>query len=231
MHRTIKRYGGGSRKLYDTRQSRYISLDEIPELIRRGDDVEVVDSRTGRDVTVQTLAQVMYETERRGTGLLSAGILHELIRRGEAALRASFDYLTWRWVMPKAKKEELAPFTLKNSVQQIWLAGLGAFALAGEEGMKMFSSLVERGQEVEQLNKERLENVLGRVSEIRGETGKAIMGRIGAPIDAGMTTAMHQLGIPTRKEILTLTKRVEELTRTVNATKKTTRKRSKKAKA
>ena len=46
MTRVIKRYRGGSRKLYDTADSRYISLDEIPELIRRGDQVRVVDNTT-----------------------------------------------------------------------------------------------------------------------------------------------------------------------------------------
>ncbi len=116
--------------------------------------------------------------------------------------------------MPKSKKQTPEPLTLRNSAQQIWLAGLGAFALAGEEGMKMFSSLVERGEKVEQLNKDRLEKVLDRVEEARGEAGKAL-GRLGAPLDSGMTTALHQLGIPTRKEILTLTRRVEELTHAV----------------
>jgi poly(hydroxyalkanoate) granule-associated protein len=119
--------------------------------------------------------------------------------------------------MPRTKKQVPQTLTLRNSAQQIWLAGLGAFALAGEEGLKMFNTLVERGQKVEQLNKERLEKVLSRVEEARGEAGKAIVGRFSAPLDAGMTTALHQLGIPTRKEILTLTKRVEELTHTVGA--------------
>jgi len=91
MTRIITRYRGGSRKLYDRRESRYISLDEIPALIRRGEDVQVLDRRTGRDVTAQTLAQVLYESERHGGGGLSAGLLHDMIREGEAALRASLD--------------------------------------------------------------------------------------------------------------------------------------------
>lgn len=113
MNRMIKRYGGGSRKLYDTKQSRYISLEEIPALIRRGDDVEVVDSRTGRDVTAQTLAQVMYETERRGAGLLSAGFLHELIRQGEAALRASLDFL------PPVRRAQAEMHALESSLEHL----------------------------------------------------------------------------------------------------------------
>jgi len=86
MTRVIKRYRGGSRKLYDTADSRYISLDEIPDLIRRGDVVRVVDNATGADVTGQVLAQVISEGERRGVSFLSADALHEIIRSGERLL-------------------------------------------------------------------------------------------------------------------------------------------------
>jgi len=59
MIRLIKRYGGGSRKLYDTEESRYVSLDEISSWIRDGQELRVVDSSTGDDVTAQTLAQII----------------------------------------------------------------------------------------------------------------------------------------------------------------------------
>lgn len=84
MARLIKRYRGGSRKLYDFQESRYVSLDELATWIRAGEWVEVRDSQSGRDVTAQTLAQVIYEGEKRG-GALPSGLLHDLIRRsGEA---------------------------------------------------------------------------------------------------------------------------------------------------
>jgi polyhydroxyalkanoate synthesis repressor PhaR len=86
MTRVITRYRGGSRKLYDTAESRYISLEEIPELIRRGDVVRVVDNTTHADVTSQILAQVISESERRGVSLLSTEALHEIIRSGERLL-------------------------------------------------------------------------------------------------------------------------------------------------
>ena len=118
----------------------------------------------------------------------------------------------------KKTKRTLAPSTIRRSAQQIWLAGLGAFALAGEEGGKLFGSLVKKGQGVEKLNKSRLEKVISRVGKfggrVREDAGRAI-DRIGNPLDSGMTVALHQIGVPTRKEIVTLTKRVEELTRVV----------------
>jgi poly(hydroxyalkanoate) granule-associated protein len=118
----------------------------------------------------------------------------------------------------KKPTKRLQPTTIRRSAQHIWLAGLGAFALAGEEGGKLFTSLVKKGLGVEKLNKARLEKVFTRVGKVgervREDAGRAI-NRIGNPLDSGMTVALHQLGVPTRKEIVTLTKRVEELTRVV----------------
>jgi len=93
MVRLIKRYGGGSRKLYDTEESRYVSLDEVAGLVRAGQELRVVDSATGEDVTGQVLAQVIYEGEKQGMRLLSPELLHDVIRRGEAALQAKVEQL------------------------------------------------------------------------------------------------------------------------------------------
>jgi polyhydroxyalkanoate synthesis repressor PhaR len=87
MVRLVKRYGGGSRKLYDTEESRYVSLDELAAWVRDGQQLRVVDSKTGENVTAQTLAQVIYEGERRGVSLVPTEILHEVIRRGERAVQ------------------------------------------------------------------------------------------------------------------------------------------------
>jgi polyhydroxyalkanoate synthesis repressor PhaR len=93
MIRVIKRYGGGSRKLYDTEESRYISLREMAEWIRSGQELRVLDSRTDEDVTAQALAQVISEGERHGGSLLSSEFLHDLIRRGSTAVASSVEQL------------------------------------------------------------------------------------------------------------------------------------------
>ncbi|MDH3496041.1 MAG: hypothetical protein OER21_04705 [Gemmatimonadota bacterium] len=87
MVRLIKRYGGGSRKLYDTEESRYVSLEELAGWVRDGQRLQVVDSKTAEDVTAQTLAQVIYDEERRGVSLLPSDLLHEVIRRGGEAVQ------------------------------------------------------------------------------------------------------------------------------------------------
>jgi poly(hydroxyalkanoate) granule-associated protein len=112
---------------------------------------------------------------------------------------------------------------LKQSAHEIWRAGLGAFALAGEEGGKLFGQLVKKGQGLEKSNKARIQTLVSRASSLRGEARTAVS-RITTPIEAGMDNAMHRLGVPTRKEIATLTKRVEELTRVVAKSKTKARK-------
>lgn len=86
MIRHIKRYGGGSRKLYDTEESRYVSLEEVTEWIHRGQELQVVDSSSGEDVTGQTLAQIIYEDHKRGNAFLPSHFLHDVIRRGGKAI-------------------------------------------------------------------------------------------------------------------------------------------------
>lgn len=122
------------------------------------------------------------------------------------------------------KKPRALPM-LKESAQEIWLAGLGAFAMAGEEGSKLFKQLVKRGEGMEKVNKARIQKLTARAESLRGDARSAVS-RIAAPIENGMTGAMHKLGVPTRSEIQTLTRKVEELTRVVAKSKTKTRTRA-----
>ena len=89
MVRLIKRYE--SRKLYDTEESRYVSLDEVAEWIRGGQQVRVVDNASSADVTAQTLTQIILDEGRRGTSLLPNELLHELVRAGQKAMESGVD--------------------------------------------------------------------------------------------------------------------------------------------
>lgn len=62
--RVIKRYA--NRKLYDTRDSRYVTLQQIAQFVRQGDDVQIIDNNTKEDLTNVTLAQIIYEEEKKG---------------------------------------------------------------------------------------------------------------------------------------------------------------------
>jgi polyhydroxyalkanoate synthesis repressor PhaR len=82
MAYVIKRYS--NRKLYDTQESRYVTLEEIEEMIRAGKEISVVDAATGEDLTSVTLTQIILENERNHRSALPAGFLHQLIKYGEA---------------------------------------------------------------------------------------------------------------------------------------------------
>jgi polyhydroxyalkanoate synthesis repressor PhaR len=91
MIRLIKRYG--SRKLYDTEESRYVSLEELAAWIRSGQQIRVIDNKSSDDVTPQTLTQIISEEGRRGISLLPNELLHDLIRIGEQAVSSGVEQL------------------------------------------------------------------------------------------------------------------------------------------
>ncbi|HET9211002.1 MAG TPA: polyhydroxyalkanoate synthesis regulator DNA-binding domain-containing protein [Thermoanaerobaculia bacterium] len=91
MIRLIKRYE--SRKLYDTEESRYVSLDEIATWIRQGQEVRVVDNATNNDVTSQTLTQIILDEGRKGTSFLPSELLHDLVRIGERAVSTGMEQM------------------------------------------------------------------------------------------------------------------------------------------
>ena len=82
--RTIKRYA--NRKLYDTRDSRYVTLDHIAAMVRAGDDIRVVDNTTQADLTTATLAQIIFEEEKKTPRLSLAG-LREIIQGAVPAVQ------------------------------------------------------------------------------------------------------------------------------------------------
>lgn len=84
MARLIKRYG--SRKLYDTQESKYIALSDLATIIREGEEVQVIDNASSEDVTSITLTQVISDAGRKSGGFLSKDLLHDLIRAGESAV-------------------------------------------------------------------------------------------------------------------------------------------------
>ena len=74
---TIKKYA--NRRLYDTESSSYITLDKLAGMIRDGRDFEVVDAKTGDDITHQVLTQIIVEEEARGSTMLPVNFLRQLI--------------------------------------------------------------------------------------------------------------------------------------------------------
>jgi len=95
----IKRYA--SRRLYNTETSDYVTLEDIATFIRDGREVQIVDLKSGDDLTRQYLLQIIAEHESRGESVLPVDVLTDLVRSytSQAAsvvpqfLAASFDML------------------------------------------------------------------------------------------------------------------------------------------
>ena len=74
----IKRYA--SRRLYNTETSDYVTLEDIAEFIRDGRDVQIIDLKSGDDLTRQYLLQIIAEHESRGENVLPINVLNDLVR-------------------------------------------------------------------------------------------------------------------------------------------------------
>lgn len=82
----IKRYS--NRKLYNTTTRRYVTLEEIADLISQGEDILVVDHASGNDLTTLTLAQVLFELEKQPGGLFPGSMFEKIIKSGQTSLDA-----------------------------------------------------------------------------------------------------------------------------------------------
>jgi polyhydroxyalkanoate synthesis repressor PhaR len=74
---TIKKYA--NRRLYDTESSAYITLDRLAQMVREGREFEVVDAKSGEDITRQVLTQIIVDEEARGSTMLPINFLKQLI--------------------------------------------------------------------------------------------------------------------------------------------------------
>lgn len=108
--------------------------------------------------------------------------------------------------------------TVKDSAQQIWLAGLGAFAKAQEEGSKVFDALVKEGVTIQKKTQSAAEEKLGEVaSKMSGMAGDVTSkagqhwDKLESIFEERTSRAMSKLGVPSAKDVAALSKRIDEL--------------------
>lgn len=112
--------------------------------------------------------------------------------------------------------------TIKESAQQIWLAGLGAFAKAQEEGGKVFDNLVKEGTSLQRKTQaaaeERLSDATSRVASMATEISSKASGqwdKLESIFEERVAKALNKLGVPSAREIDVLIERIDELNRSV----------------
>jgi polyhydroxyalkanoate synthesis repressor PhaR len=168
--RTIKRYG--NRKLYDATAGRYVTLAELAALVARGQDVEVLDQKTGADLTNLTLAQALLDGIRQGASRLPRQVLTRLIR-----IAAAPKALGGEWPGP-----EEAAGRARSEAERLVAGLLGRGRLSLDDAVALRHEL---GQLVHRLVSDaqsgvesRLRGLLSRGEEAAGRSIGALRGRI-----------------------------------------------------
>src|SRR5262245_1049866 len=163
MAYVIKRYS--NRKLYDTQESRYVTLEEIEEMIRAGKEISVVDAATGEDLTSVTLTQIILENERNHRTALPAAFLHQLIKYGE----------TWQDFVQRSMKSSLEGLVSNQRemerVFREWSqrAGWGAAAPPRPENRREGEPEADRLRDEVSALRERLRSLEERLEKRRTE--------------------------------------------------------------
>lgn len=107
--RIIKRYQ--NRKLYDTFQSCYVTLEEIAQIIREGNEIKVIDNKTKNDITYMTQIQLLFDQERKSTRVGSVNLLKRVIRSEEGTFTGYIKQLEGPSDEVEAVTETFKPFT------------------------------------------------------------------------------------------------------------------------
>lgn len=128
----VKRYP--NRKLYNTETKSYITLEDIAQAIRSGQDVEIIDNETGNEITHQILNQVIFEEGKKGFSPIPTQVLHEMIRWGNRVIDQGVEQVVqgvdklvqdsiakWLPVSHKSELEQLEQkvATLESLIEQL----------------------------------------------------------------------------------------------------------------
>ncbi|MCC6619732.1 MAG: hypothetical protein IT385_00665 [Deltaproteobacteria bacterium] len=136
----IKKYG--NRRMYDSIRSRYVTIDEVAQMIRDGEDVEIVDAASNVDITHATLMQILIESGG-AQRVLSVPLLHQIIRGHDTAVPALMGewlnqaldaYHTGQSVadaMTPLVPAAATPYTMTNALARMMTAGMGLMSPFG----------------------------------------------------------------------------------------------------
>lgn len=116
--------------------------------------------------------------------------------------------------MTQATRRSGGTQAMRESVEQVWLAGLGALALTEEEGSKFFRALVKKGEGIEKRSRARLSDTMQAARNAPSNT----LSKLERQVDTTLENVMHRLGVPTRTEINSLSRRIEGLAQSMEKT-------------
>lgn len=122
-----------------------------------------------------------------------------------------------------AKSDARLARTVQDSAQQIWLAGLGAFAKAQEEGSKVFEALVKEGldmqRKTQKATQDKITEAANRMGSLTSELGSHTFGgldKLESIFEERVSQALGKLGVPTAHDLRALQERMDALTHSLN---------------
>ncbi len=190
MHK-IKKYA--NRKMYDTHDKRYVTMEELSELIKQGEEVMIIDNRTGEDISTAIISQLIGRDNKEKDKTVSSQLLMQLLRKGGGTLT---DY---------AKK-----------YMALWQ---GAFNMAEDELTPLVNRLVKNKElsisEAVKLKKE----ILGYTSALKSWIGESIDKRVGEVLQSMHLPTNEQLKALSAK-VEALSEKVRQLEKTQTSAKK-----------
>ena len=187
--RIIKRYP--NRKLYDTSRSKYVKLDEIADLIRQGQEIQIIDNSTNEDLTSVILTQVIFEEQKKKKSILPIQPLRGLIQSfTQTKVGERFQESTTRF---------------RELIEGYFGPG-GQFLFPGREDLeKHVERLIKRGSITSEDGKRFIRGILN--------VSKRSVDEVQKRIDLSMSRTLSKLNIPSKKDVENLRKRVDELIR------------------
>ena len=196
MH-VIKKYA--NRKMYDTHDKRYVSMVQLSELIKQGEEVMVIDNRTGEDITTSIISQLIGRDNKEKDKTVSSQLLMQLLRKGGGTLT---DY---------AKK-----------YMSLWQ---GAFNMAEDEVTQLVNRLVKNKElsisEAGKLKKE----IIGYTSSLKNWISDSIDKRVGEVLQSMNLATNDHLKVLSVK-VDALSKKVKQLENEKAAAEKKPRRKS-----
>ncbi|GAC1342804.1 MAG: polyhydroxyalkanoate synthesis repressor PhaR [Myxococcales bacterium] len=196
----IKRYT--NRKLYDTVESRYVTLDEIAQMIKGGAEVKIIDNRSKEDLTSVTLAQIIFEEEKKRSQM-PLGVLREIIRHGGEAVAGFYQEKVSGRLADRLSEVKTRAESLREDVEQ---------------RVRGVTSLLRRDEKQEAAPGEAEKNG-GPVKEMFA-AGERAVEQIRSRVDSGLKQAIETFGGPNalaaeidklQRKLEALEKKIEQL--------------------
>ena len=172
----IKRYA--SRRLYNTETSHYVTLDDIAAFIRDGREVQIIDLKTGDDLTRQYLLQIIAEHESRGENMLPINVLTDLVRSYTTQAQSVVpQFLATSFEMLREGQSKMVENMSSMNPMAAMQAQQEAFMKAMTGGMANWPSSTapsssDKSDEAEEPEEEALDDIKKQLAELQDKLSK-----------------------------------------------------------